>query len=298
LAPLVDRGALVGEPGRPGRVAGVGRGLAVAALVALPWHVYAVARYGWPFIDSYLIANVLRRSTGAMLQTTRWSFYLRELWRSEGWLAVVVALSVGWVLLDALRRRRPADLLVASWALGVMAVYSVARSRYDHYLLLAYPAFALAVGLVVGDKLPVRPGVRALAAATLIATAAVTHWPRNLGSFAGEDETRALVELVNPRLPPAARIYAYNTHAYAARFYATHDVTTLLESADDLRLAAELRRAGLPSSVAPAADLPLALAALPRPFALLMPRARVSLVAGTPLRALAESRHYVLLVAD
>ena len=265
-------------------------GLWAAALVWLPWHVFTAAQHGWAFVDSYLLQNIVARSALPMLHTTRAWFYLRELWRSEGPLALVFAAALLWASVEAVRRRRPAERLVAVWALVVLVVYSLARSRYDYYLLLAYPAFVLCVGAGVARL----PRLKWAAATALIATALALHAPHNLGEFAGEDEQRALVEVANQRLAPPARLYAYNTHAYAARFYSQLDVTTLLESTDDLRAAAELRRAGMPSSVLPAPDLPAALRELPRPFALLMPRARESIL-PSGLALLGESKHYLLL---
>jgi hypothetical protein len=117
------------------------------------------------------------------------------------------------------------------------------------------------------------------------------HAPRNLGHFQGEDEQRALVQLVH-----APRLYLYNTHAYAARFYSDAAVTTLLESDDDVRAARDLQRAGMPSSVLAAADLPATLSSLPRPFALLMPRARMSLL-PSEMEKVGETDHYLLLLA-
>ncbi|HZS42446.1 MAG TPA: glycosyltransferase family 39 protein [Polyangia bacterium] len=294
LAPIVDR--LARDEGRiPARL--VWRGAIAAAVVALPWHVYATAKFGRAFLDSYLLRNVLERSTAVLLHQTRATFYLRELWRSEGALVILAAAAIGCALIGAIRKRARADLLIASWALGVLAIFSAARSRYDHYLLLAYPAMALAIGAACG-KLPLRPSVRAVVAAAYLGTAALAHWPRNLAGFSGEAELRDLARVASQRYHAPARLYTYNLHGYAARYYATLDVTTLLESAEDFRLAQELQRAGMPCPVEPAPELAAALAQRPRPFALLMPRARAELVRGVALTPLAATPHYLLYGAD
>jgi hypothetical protein len=262
------------------------RGLVAAAVVWAPWHIYAALQHGGPFFHSYFGANLLQRSTVAMLHTTRASFYLAELWRSEGGFALLAAAGVALLV----RERR---WLLSTWAIGVVLLFSLARSRYDYYLLIAYPAFWLAAAALI-DRLPARAAARSLLAASLAITAFALHAPRNLSAFAGEDQTRALVSIVNERFTMPARLYTYNTHGYAARFYARLDVTTLLESEEDARAAETLRQAGLPSSTVYAPDLAATLRALPPPFALLMPRARVSLMENSGLRAVADSAKFVL----
>jgi 4-amino-4-deoxy-L-arabinose transferase-like glycosyltransferase len=301
LAPIVD--AIARDEQRPSRVAGttLWRGLAVAAIVWLPWHVWAIARLGRPFFDSYFVRNVLERSTGVMLHQTRATFYLRELWRSEGPLVLVAAAGVACAAIAGVRRRARAELLVALWSLGPIAIFSLAHSRYDHYLLLAYPALALAVGALLCGKLPLRPPVRpwlrAIVAAAYVGASLLAHWPRNLG-FGGEAELRTLAQTASARYAPPARLYLYNLHGYATRYYATLDVTTLLESADDVREAEALQRAGMPCPVEAAPDLARALASRPRPFALILPRARAELVRGVALAPLAATPRYLLFGAE
>jgi 4-amino-4-deoxy-L-arabinose transferase-like glycosyltransferase len=282
-------------------------GLAAALAVWAPWHIYAALQHG--FLYAYFVENVIARSTAPMLHVTRWSFYLRELWRSEGPFALLFGAAVLWVLgqwqIGRRRHHQLGERVVAIWALGVIAVFTLARSRYDYYLLLAYPAFALASGALIS-----RLGrVRHFVALGVVVTMLSLHLPRNL-DFRGEDEQRALVQLANERHP--LRLYLYNTHAYAARFYSDVDVTTLLESDADVRAAHELQRSGMPSSVLAAADLPATLASLPRPFVLMMPRARAYLLPAEReasggsrgasllregLTPLADTQHWILLEA-
>jgi hypothetical protein len=223
-----------------------------------------------------------------MLHTTRATFYLRELWRSESVFGVFALAAAICALATGIVRRKREDLLIAAWALGPLALFSLAASRYDHYLLLAYPALALAAAqlLIVKFTITLRP---AFAAAFVLALAA-WHLPRDLAVFDGDDELRAVL-----RSAPKAHLYAFNLHTYAARWYLDSDVTTLLESADDVIAAVELRKAGLPSSVAYARNLPATVRSLERPFTLLMPRARMDLMVGVELKTIGETQHYLLL---
>lgn len=266
------------------------RGLVAAAIVWLPWHVWQLVVHGRAFLAAYVGHNVLARAQTGILHTTRWTFYARELWRSEGPFALLMAAGVMLAAVQAVRRRARADLLIAMWAIGPFVVFSLAASRYDSYLLLAYPAFALAAARLL-VALPVRAPIAAVLVAGWIAVAGALHLVRDLRVFDGEDELRGLLRAAAGR---AGRLYTFNLHAYAARFYLDTDVTTLLEREEDLRIAESLRAGGMPAPVELASNLPAKLDALPRPYLLLMPRARVELVRAQSLTALAETRHYVL----
>jgi 4-amino-4-deoxy-L-arabinose transferase-like glycosyltransferase len=263
------------------RVRGVFWGIGVAAAIWLPWHLFMLVRFGRPFVDAYLFGNIVRRSAAAMHHTTRPTFYLRELWRSEGLGAIVAGISVAWIAFQA-RTRKTAPLLVVGWAIPPLLVISISASRYDYYLLLIYPALALAAGALLA-RLP----LRAFVIGALVVTAGVLHWPRNLDHFDGDDEMRELVAGTDVHL------YLYNTHGYSARYYLDSDVTTLLESAEDQALAESFRNV-LPSSTLFSPDLEKTLADLPRPFALVMPRRR-SYLLPEGLELLKESKHYLLM---
>jgi 4-amino-4-deoxy-L-arabinose transferase-like glycosyltransferase len=291
VAPLVDWLPARDPPRRVGRGA-LAVGLVVALAVAAPWHALAAARHPSLFTEQFLGALV-RRSTEALHHQTSATFYLRELWRSEGGFGLLALVGVA----AALWRRRRADWLIAAWALGSFAVFSASRSRYDYYILVAYPALALATAALVLEHVPARIRVRQFAAAALLLTAAAAHLPRNLASFDGDDEVRALARAASARLAPPARLYVYNRHPYSARYYSRLDVTTLLESADDLRLAEAYRRAGLPNAPLHAPDLLATLRAQPRPFALMLPRKRAELV-GAALPLLDETPRYLLYRAE
>ena len=219
----------------------------------------------------------------------------------QGWYPIGFHASVAAVLrltpwVDT--ARGTADAAQALAMLAPLAIFSLARSRYDHYALLVYPALAIAVGALLVEKLPVRPWLRALAALACLGAAGALHVPRDLATFHGDEELRALAQLASSRLQSPARILAYNTHAYSLRYYATLDVTTLLESEKDLADAEELNRAGMPCPVELATDLAANLRARPLPFALVLPRARLDLVAGVKLTAIGETPHYLLFEGD
>jgi 4-amino-4-deoxy-L-arabinose transferase-like glycosyltransferase len=285
LAPIVDALARDVRVRRRWLLAGLAASVAVAA----PWHIAALARHGSALLQALFIQNVFERSQTAMIHKTHAGFYLRELWRSESLFGLIALAAAIWALVDGVRARKRESLLIGLWALGPIALFSLSASRYDHYLLLAYPALALAAAQLLCVRNPMRPPIRHALAAAFVVALCGWHLPRDLAVFDGNDELRDLLR----RTRVTSKVYTFNLHPYLARYYLDVDVTTLLESADDLSAAQSLAKAGLPVSAAFVPDLAAALRTTERPFTLLMPRARVSLIpdASAPV---AESRHYLL----
>jgi 4-amino-4-deoxy-L-arabinose transferase-like glycosyltransferase len=266
--------------------------------------VWALALHGRAFVDGYFLGEVLERSRQPILHLTRFSYYVRELWRSEGPLVLLALAGIGWAAVGAARRRRRRDLLISIWALGGLVAFSLARTRFDYYLLVVYPALALGAATLVWTRLPLGKRARLALAIALIGAGALAHLARDLSRFDGDDEVRALARVASAHEPPEAELYLYNTHPYSARYYSERKVVTLLESPDDFAQARALASTGMPISVALAPELPAALERLPRPFALLLPRARANLLRDLPptrpgrLTLLGETRHYLLFSAD
>jgi len=287
LCPLVERVASDGDRA-------VWRktwlGLVAAALVWTPWHLRQTLHHGARFWSAYIGQNVVERSQTALLHVTRPTYYVRELWRAEGVFAVVFAVAVGFCVWRAVRHRRRRELSILLWVLGPLLVFTIASSRYDHYALVIYPALALAVAELA--VLPLRQSLLALVAVVLVGGAFATHAWRHLSTFDGDDEIRALMRAAHN----GEAVYAYNTHAYSAKYYlGDAKVSTLLESRTDFDTALGLHAAGMPASVVLATNLAATLETLPRPHWLLLPRARANLIAGISLTPTAESRHYLLL---
>ncbi len=258
---------------------GMGLALVVAVAVAAPWHVLMTLRHGAPFLDSFFVRSLVGRAGTGLLHRTQPTFYLRELIGSEGWmfssvwlLAALAACYVG------VHRRRAAVLLVGAWPLGVLVVYSLARSRYDYYLLLAYPGFALAAAWLL-SALPLRPALRVAIAVVLVATAAIAHLPRNLVPPRRDGETRQLLVAARA-ISPGAPLYTFNTHPYAARVYGDRRVRVFVDSPRDLAAAETLRLTGMPAPAELASPPQRALTIARRPSLLLLPRARGDVLDG------------------
>ncbi|GKT06839.1 glycosyltransferase family 39 protein [Desulforhabdus sp. TSK] len=153
-------------------------GSAVAAAIALPWHV-AVARANSDFLGYYVIREHLHRFTGRrfppdeflplplfLLLTVLWTFpwitlLPQAVGRSMGRLGFH-----GWKpfpapgdFLRGTRFQSDADLLLILWVTVVMGLFSASHSRLEYYALPCMPAIALLVGKLWSDVLSGNPDV-------------------------------------------------------------------------------------------------------------------------------------------
>jgi 4-amino-4-deoxy-L-arabinose transferase-like glycosyltransferase len=133
---------------------GIGRlrpllGLAVFLLLAAPWHVLVAWRhpgFAWDYVVNqhllFFVDRKLPRDSEGDSLTMFWVMFIS---RSLPWIFLVP-----FTLREALRGRHRdapdaarASFLCWTWLCGVMAVFSLAPSRLEHYSLPALPAVAL-----------------------------------------------------------------------------------------------------------------------------------------------------------
>lgn len=271
----------------------VGKGLFTALLVWLPWHIYAATEYGFGrFFQGYIWQNIFHRAQTPFLRITHPTFYLKEMWRSEGALALLFALAALFTLVRAIRRRHKIDLLLAAWWWLGFLLFSASASRYDYYLLVLYPAAAMMTCRMF-QAMPWPRSVQLTLASLTVAISALIHLPQNLNFFRGENELRRIARQIERTANfTAAPVYVYNQHAYLLRYYLSRPVTTLLESAEDLRLAQLAEASGMPAAVELAENLPQTLEKISPPYFLVFPKARHELLANWPDPVLFQSDNY------
>ena len=133
-------------------------GAAIALAIVLPWYVVMVLQHGRAFTDFALGHEIVERmlSEKSFGAPARGFFYYFKIWPGDAapWSALFVA-SIGWIAwrwssLD--RAARQAVIFAAVWFIAVFLVFSLSRSKVPHYVLPAYPAAALLIGVFV-DRL-------------------------------------------------------------------------------------------------------------------------------------------------
>jgi len=250
------------------------RALALAAALALPWHIYAWARFGSAFPSAFLWQNLVLRSTVPLHDQTSAGFYFAMLWRREGQLVLVALLG----LIFTIWKR---DFLPAIWTLVVLVPFSLVASRYDYYALLAYPALALATARLTVDGVPRLRG--ALAAAVVMAAIALHAIP---SADPGPFEMRTLADLVKQNSRPTDTLFVLDDLPYAARYYADRYTIELATSPKEAA-------AILPARPVLARDPAVFAGGFSRWF-MIAPRAGIPRF-GTRVNVVAQSANYLLL---
>ena len=112
----------------------------------------------WPCVHGLCAGprNRRRMISEDAFAPTRGFFYYFKVWPGDAapWSALFVA-SVGWIAwrwssLD--NATRQSIVFAASWFIAVFLLFSLSRSKVPHYVLPAYPAAALVIGVFV-DRL-------------------------------------------------------------------------------------------------------------------------------------------------
>jgi 4-amino-4-deoxy-L-arabinose transferase-like glycosyltransferase len=126
----------------------------VALLIAAPWYLDMIAQHGRAFVDfafgHEIVARVLSEDTFA---DRRGFFYYFKVWPGDAapWSLLFVA-AVAWAAWHWRRLdravRRPL-VFGLSWCATVFFLFSLSRSKVTHYVLPAYPAAALTIGVFV-----------------------------------------------------------------------------------------------------------------------------------------------------
>jgi 4-amino-4-deoxy-L-arabinose transferase-like glycosyltransferase len=190
-----------------------GWAVAVALAITTPWHLVMSARHGRAFWDAFLLRNVGQRMVAALhTSTTPW-FYVQMLWNKEGPLVLLGLLGLGYA---AWRR----DVLLVVWTLGVLIAFSLVASRYDHYLLLCYPAMAM---LTARALVEVVPRLRIpLATAAVVLSAAAHVVPAFGAPLGGDYDIRRLGHRVARVGGPDDVLLVIAEWPFTARYYSGH----------------------------------------------------------------------------
>jgi len=160
-------------------------GALVAVAIALPWYVVMAVQHGRAFTDFAIGHEMVERvlSEESFGAPARGFLYYFKVWPGDAapW-SVLFVVSVGWIAwrwssID--QRVRHAVVFAAGWFICVFVLFSLSRSKVPHYVLPAYPAAALLIGIFVDgvadtrhDELWWRVPMAMIALASIAAAAA------------------------------------------------------------------------------------------------------------------------------
>jgi 4-amino-4-deoxy-L-arabinose transferase-like glycosyltransferase len=153
-------------------------GIAIAAAIALPWYAVMLAVHGRAFLDVALGYEIVARYLSPEFPgRERGFFYFWGVWLGDGAPWSLFLLPAFWWAY-AYRDRLLAEeirvmQLAAVWFLTVLLVFSLSQYKLPHYILPAYPAMALGVGVFANAAIQGRMPVLLWRAPTYVAVAAL-----------------------------------------------------------------------------------------------------------------------------
>jgi 4-amino-4-deoxy-L-arabinose transferase-like glycosyltransferase len=197
--------------------------LAVTAFLAVwaPWHAIMTWRHGVAFWRGYLLHNVVERATSPLLGETSLFYYPVAVHRREGLLlALLLALAMVLGLSRAAATRRAPHVVAAILPLAALAVFTVARTRIEYYLLAILPFVAALAGSLVG------PRTAFLSMVGVPVLAFLSHGAPDLDVLDPSRDVAALARKAGALAPP--RLLAIGLQPSAPRFYSGRPTTRLV----------------------------------------------------------------------
>lgn len=124
------------------------RAALVFAYIVVPWHLYMLWKFGWPFVDEYLMRAIVSRA-GTTLEghSGPWYYYLQILRdRAVCCSAELVAIAVVVSLVKRAGERAYARLAPALFVAFLMVLIAAMQTKLAWYMLPLYPFAAVMVG--------------------------------------------------------------------------------------------------------------------------------------------------------
>jgi len=123
----------------------------IGLLVFSPWLIYMAARFGSQFWQWYFVYDIFSRSVGVVENHAgSYLYYVNFLIRNENVVyLILLPFAAGLCLFNAVAKRLKADTLIFLWMAIVLLVFTLAQSKLDWYILPAFPAFALAISVLI-----------------------------------------------------------------------------------------------------------------------------------------------------
>ena len=162
----------------------VGRALLLGVALGLPWYGLQFIRWGHPFVERFVIFNILRRTTTALGPLHGGPLFYFDKWWSDAplTLALFAACLLYGLVADrgSLRRLRS----FASMTLLILMMLTMVSTKRDTYLLLIYPFVALFCAGILEAAFARfhNRGLRAIALAALVAASLTVFAPRFMGT--------------------------------------------------------------------------------------------------------------------
>lgn len=112
-------------------------------IIAAPWYVIMIAKFGWAYVKNFFIFHNLERFTkGVSGHSTQWWYYLAN----YPWIFFPTGILLFYALLMKKEREIPPFMFrrLTLWIFSVLLFYQLARTKIAHYIVpAAFPMAAL-----------------------------------------------------------------------------------------------------------------------------------------------------------
>jgi len=204
-------------------------GGALALMIIGPWHVLQFMEHGNAFLDEYVGFHVLARSTEALEGHGGGPFfYLGALVRQQYPWFLLSFPAVAFCTYRAWKERDRSLSLLACWIAVVFGIYTLVATKITWYIMPAYPALALCIGVSL-QRLVGRRHLYKLVAGVLLALVLQATMTRGILDLEHEPEVKALARQARAWVAEGETLYVYEMAIPTALFYVGRHVDELDE---------------------------------------------------------------------
>lgn len=153
-------------------------GLVLFVLITVPWYALVQRETSGAFLREFLLHQNLQRAMGADFHHNMPFWFYLPIYMAGffPWSVFIPSALATHVRLRPTNRTEEASLLMATWIVAVIGVFSVSRSKLPNYIYPAYPPSALLVGLL-WSKTSTRRAAGALLAVAVVLGIALIAGP-------------------------------------------------------------------------------------------------------------------------
>jgi 4-amino-4-deoxy-L-arabinose transferase-like glycosyltransferase len=130
------------------------RGILIASLIALPWHIAMFLRDGPPWLDEYLNYHILGRfASGVHGDRGTFEYLAAQLGIGMWPWSALVPAALAACLFGATFATRSGRLrlIVGIWAIAGMALFSISQTKFHHYISPIAPALGISIAFFLDD---------------------------------------------------------------------------------------------------------------------------------------------------
>jgi 4-amino-4-deoxy-L-arabinose transferase-like glycosyltransferase len=128
-------------------------GLSAAAVIVLPWYLYAYEVYGDIFIKKHILYNFIQRYTEGIEGHKEGALYfIRYLFSTDHfiWTGVAMA-SLVYFLRIFLTKKRLIEFILPAWVLVTFIIVNLSQTKLWWYMFPIYPALAIITAKTLTD---------------------------------------------------------------------------------------------------------------------------------------------------